>query len=82
MTGAKTAPAYPTVPVVVSDPGDPFGDGQPWHAVGQVRDEAGRVTRVLYECRYLIESDTAAAWVRERRWHDGVPESRDVEQVA
>ncbi|WP_054812219.1 hypothetical protein [Nocardia arizonensis] len=78
MTGPRTA----TVPVPLSGAGDPFGDGQSWHVIDQAHDDTGRVVRVLYECRYLIESGESAAWVTERRWHDGGHESRDVEPVA
>ncbi|WP_109523612.1 MULTISPECIES: hypothetical protein [Nocardia] len=81
MTAPETASAHPAAPVPLLRAGDPFGDGQPWRMVDQVRDGAGRVTRVLYECRYPVESGESAAWVTERRWHDGEPESRDVEPV-
>ncbi|MET7772318.1 hypothetical protein [Nocardia sp. NPDC005366] len=82
MSASETAPAHPAVAVPVTRPDDPFGDGQSWYAVDQTRDDTGQLTRVLYECRYLIESGKSAAWVTERRWHDGESESRDVEQVA
>ncbi|WP_433678053.1 hypothetical protein [Nocardia sp. CA-119907] len=60
---------------------DPFGDGQEWAVIHQCRDIHGQVVRVLYECRYLIESGRGSAWVTERRWHDGEHESRDVEPI-
>ncbi|MBF6333369.1 hypothetical protein [Nocardia transvalensis] len=61
--------------------GDPFGDGQSWTVRDRVRDDAGRIVRVLYECRYLVESGTGRARVIERRWHDGVHESRTVTPI-
>ena len=82
MSAPRTVPARPAMAVPLAGAGDPFGDGQPWRTVEQVCDEAGRATGVLYECRYTVESDTGVAWVTERRWHDGRPESRDVEPVA
>lgn len=61
--------------------GDPFGDGQPWTIRDRIRDATGCVVRVLYECRYLVESGTGHARVTERRWHDGTHHSRDVEPI-
>ncbi|WP_433206353.1 hypothetical protein ACQP1G_19740 [Nocardia sp. CA-107356] len=42
---------------------DPFGDGQEWSVIRQCRDIHGQVVRVLYECRYRIESGIGSAWV-------------------
>ncbi|MGW4364571.1 hypothetical protein ACWEKT_02910 [Nocardia takedensis] len=81
MTGRPTVPAYRAAAVPLSRSHDPFGDGHYWHSVDEVHDRTGALVRVLYECRYLIESGEAAAWVTERRWHDGESESRDVEPV-
>lgn len=82
MSAPETAIARSAVAVPLSGAGDPFGDGQSWRVIEQRRDDAGQVRGVLFECRYLIESGESAAWVTERRWHDGQPESRDVEPVA
>ncbi|MEU2030755.1 hypothetical protein [Nocardia amamiensis] len=60
---------------------DPFGDGGYWMVADELTDEHGRVTRVLYECRYLVESGSGAAIVTERRWHDGEHASREVEPI-
>ncbi|WP_067844491.1 hypothetical protein [Nocardia lijiangensis] len=79
MSGHETANA--SAPVPLSGEGDPFGDGQSWFILDQDRDEHGQIVRVLYECRYLIESGDRRAWVTERRWHDGEHESRDVEPL-
>ncbi|MFF0527805.1 hypothetical protein ACFYT3_05395 [Nocardia amikacinitolerans] len=74
------SPETPRAPVPLSGESDPFGDGQTWRVVQRLGDEHGGL-RVLYECRYFIESGDRSAWVTERRWHDGEHESRDVEPI-
>lgn len=57
---------------------DPFGDGQDWRVIDELVDVDGHLTRVLWECRYIVESGSGRAQVIERRWHDGQHESREV----
>ncbi|WP_225728873.1 MULTISPECIES: hypothetical protein [unclassified Nocardia] len=66
------------MPVLLANASDPFGDGQHWTIVAEVRDETGQPVRILYQCRYVVESGHGRAWVTERRWDDGRYESRDV----
>ncbi|MFG1796739.1 hypothetical protein [Nocardia sp. NPDC049149] len=60
---------------------DPFGDGQDWAVIDEISDNDGYPARVLWECRYVIESGSGRAQVTERRWGDGQYESREVEPL-
>ncbi|MFD6155098.1 hypothetical protein ACFWF7_16550 [Nocardia sp. NPDC060256] len=60
---------------------DPFGDGQDWVVIDEIIDQDGYLTRVLWQCRYVVESGSGSARVTERRWHDGQHESREVEPL-
>ncbi|GAA5087232.1 hypothetical protein [Nocardia iowensis] len=60
---------------------DPFGDGQDWLVIDEINDELRHLTRVLWECRYIVESGGGRAAVTERRWDDGQHESREVEPL-
>ncbi|MFG1793952.1 hypothetical protein [Nocardia sp. NPDC049149] len=60
---------------------DPFGDGQDWFVIDEIIDQDGYLVRVLWQCRYIVESGSGSAQVTERRWNDGQHESREVEPL-